>query len=153
MDEKAVALKVLKVAGMIIGGIALAILFGFLFGILVMFLWNWLMPTLFGFVKIGFWQAVGIIILSKILFSGFGCGGGGGSEKKQGKKNRKWYDEIGDEISKEVGKEIAKECGEKEEPDWSTLRNFWKDEGKQAFHEYKQREKSEGDYNPDQQDA
>jgi len=37
----------------------------------VMSLWNWLMPQLFGLHPIGFWQALGILFLSKILFGGF----------------------------------------------------------------------------------
>jgi hypothetical protein len=41
------------------------------FSFLVMQLWNWLMPGLFGWHLIGFWQAVGILVLSKILFGGF----------------------------------------------------------------------------------
>ena len=41
------------------------------FSFLVMNLWNWLMPALFGWHLIGFWQAVGILVLSKILFGGF----------------------------------------------------------------------------------
>ena len=41
-----------------------------IFGFVVMSLWNWLMPTLFGGHTIGYWQAWGIIILSKILFGG-----------------------------------------------------------------------------------
>lgn len=48
-------------------------------GFLVMSLWNWLMPGLFGLKLIGYWQAVGLIILSKILFGGFrGSGWRGG---------------------------------------------------------------------------
>jgi hypothetical protein len=42
-----------------------------LFSFVVMSLWNWLMPTLFGWRLITFWQAMGILILSKILFGGF----------------------------------------------------------------------------------
>jgi hypothetical protein len=42
-----------------------------LFGFVVMWLWNWLMPALFGLHAIGFWQALGLLVLSKILFSGF----------------------------------------------------------------------------------
>ena len=37
----------------------------------VMRLWNWLTPALFGWHTITFWQALGIIVLSKILFCGF----------------------------------------------------------------------------------
>lgn len=41
-----------------------------LFTTVVMLLWNALLPGIFGLVKINFWQAGGILILSKILFSG-----------------------------------------------------------------------------------
>lgn len=49
----------------------LAVVFFALFGFVVMSLWNWLMPALFGWHLITYWQAVGILILSKILFGGF----------------------------------------------------------------------------------
>lgn len=41
------------------------------FSFVVMRLWNWLMPGLFGWHLITFWQAAGILALSKILFGGF----------------------------------------------------------------------------------
>jgi hypothetical protein len=47
------------------------VLFFALFTFLVMSLWNWLMPALFGWHVINFWQALGILVLSKILFGGF----------------------------------------------------------------------------------
>jgi hypothetical protein len=47
-----------------------------LFGAVTMWLWNWLMPAIFKLPTIGFWQAVGILILSHILFRGhFGRAG------------------------------------------------------------------------------
>ena len=39
-----------------------------LLGLPLMILWNWLMPTLFNLPVIGFWQAVGLNIISGILF-------------------------------------------------------------------------------------
>jgi len=48
-----------------------AALFVTVFSFVVMNLWNWLMPALFGWHVINFGQAVGILILSKILFGGF----------------------------------------------------------------------------------
>src|SRR5882762_7340596 len=48
-----------------------AAVFVTLFSFVVMRLWNWLMPALFGWHLITFWQAVGILVLSKILFGGF----------------------------------------------------------------------------------
>jgi hypothetical protein len=41
-------------------------------GAVVMALWNWLIPELFaGGRTIDYWQALGILVLSKILFGGF----------------------------------------------------------------------------------
>lgn len=37
----------------------------------VMHLWNWLMPSLFGLRLISSWQALGVLVLCKILFGGF----------------------------------------------------------------------------------
>ena len=41
-------------------------------GEVVMHLWNWLLPMLFGWRQITFWQAVGLLALCRILFGGFG---------------------------------------------------------------------------------
>lgn len=47
-------------------------------GLVVMALWNWLTPELFGWKPIGYLQALGILVLSKILFGGLRghCGHG-----------------------------------------------------------------------------
>lgn len=42
-----------------------------LLGFVVMSLWNWLLPTLFGMKAISYWQAMGLLILSRILLGGF----------------------------------------------------------------------------------
>ena len=42
-------------------------------GVMVMLLWNWLMPAIFGRVSINFWQALGILVLCRILFGSFGA--------------------------------------------------------------------------------
>ncbi|HEY9045472.1 MAG TPA: hypothetical protein VIN08_06230 [Ohtaekwangia sp.] len=44
------------------------------FGLITMALWNWLVPTLFNGPVITYWQALGLLILSKILFGGWGGG-------------------------------------------------------------------------------
>src|SRR6516162_5066097 len=41
-------------------------------GAIVMQLWNWLLPPLFSLRQITFWQALGILMLSRILFGGWG---------------------------------------------------------------------------------
>lgn len=48
--------------------VALAVV---VFGFVTRQLWNWLMPPLFGLRAITFAQAVGLLVLSKILLGGF----------------------------------------------------------------------------------
>jgi hypothetical protein len=46
-------------------------------GALVRALWNWLLPPLLGLPLITFWQALGLLALSRILFGGLGMRGCG----------------------------------------------------------------------------
>jgi hypothetical protein len=48
--------------------IAGIILFSFIGGEVVKLLWNWLLPPLFGWRQITFWQAFGLLALCRILF-------------------------------------------------------------------------------------
>jgi hypothetical protein len=52
-------------------------LFIWIGGELVMRLWNWLLPGLFGWRQITFWQAIGLLALCRILFGGWSGGGHG----------------------------------------------------------------------------
>lgn len=56
------------------------VLFGWLFGEIVMHLWNWLMPAIFGLKVITFWQGLGLLVLARIMVGGLG---GGGKPKKR----------------------------------------------------------------------
>jgi hypothetical protein len=58
-------------------GIMAVILVATVAGTLVSWLWNWLMPELFGLPRVTFWQALGLLALCRILFGGTGRGGGG----------------------------------------------------------------------------
>jgi hypothetical protein len=58
------------------GAVVLALVAGTVLGFAVMGLWNWLVPSLFGGKAIGFWQAVGLLVLTRILFGGFRGGPG-----------------------------------------------------------------------------
>ena len=57
------------IAPLAILGILLFIAIG---GEVVLQLWNWLLPPLFGWRQITFWQALGLLALCRILFGGFG---------------------------------------------------------------------------------
>ncbi len=47
-----------------------------LIGLVTQMLWNWLVPELFAGPILTFWQALGLLALSKILFWSFGKSGG-----------------------------------------------------------------------------
>ena len=53
-------------------GIAAVLLFIAVGGEVVRLLWNWLLPPLFGWNEITFWQGIGLLALCRILFGGFG---------------------------------------------------------------------------------
>ncbi len=57
-------------------------LFVWAFGEVVMHLWNWLLPMLFGWHQINLWQALGLLLLCRILFGGFGGHGGNGHRRR-----------------------------------------------------------------------
>jgi Ca2+/H+ antiporter, TMEM165/GDT1 family len=58
-----------------------------LFGLLVMALWNAVLPAVLGVKAISFLQALGILLLSKLLFGGFGRGW-----KSSKHRNGRWMD-------------------------------------------------------------
>lgn len=104
----------------IVGFTGLAILFGFI----ITWLWNWLMPELFDLPTITFWQAIGLFILAKIIF-GFG-GGGGGNKSKHKKKGKMNFDGDCDK-EKSSKNELSK---------WKYYDKFWDEQGKEAFDSY-----------------
>jgi len=52
--------------------VAIAIVAIAVFGFVVMSLWNWILPPVTGWHPITYWQALGLLVLSKILFGRFG---------------------------------------------------------------------------------
>ena len=63
--------SIFHIIGMAVGGVIIAMAMALLFGLVVMWLWNWLMPAIFGLTTISFWQAWGLVVLSHILFKSF----------------------------------------------------------------------------------
>jgi hypothetical protein len=57
-------------------------------GEIVLHLWNWLLPPLFGWRQITFWQALGLLALCRILFGGFGWHGSGRSNIRRRMEER-----------------------------------------------------------------
>lgn len=81
--------KLLLIAPLAIVGMAI---FAWIGGQVVMVLWNWLAPELFGFKAITFWQALGLLALCRILFGGFGLGGG--SSHRSRRRMRERWDQM-----------------------------------------------------------
>lgn len=54
-----------------VAGTALVLLGATALGWLVMALWNWLLPPLFGLGTVTFWQALGLFLLGRLLLGGF----------------------------------------------------------------------------------
>jgi hypothetical protein len=72
----------------------LVLLFVAIGGLIVMLLWNWLLPALFGWPEVTFWQALGLLALCRILFGGFG-----GSRSRRSHVRRRIGSRIGDRIA------------------------------------------------------
>ncbi len=59
-----------------------------------MLLWNALLPVIFGLKAIGYWQAVGLLLLAKILFGGWGRRPSTFlSRRRHWEEWKKWHDE------------------------------------------------------------
>lgn len=108
------------IVGMVLFGIIAITGLAFLFAYVVMLLWNWLMPMIFGLTTLTFWQAVGVILLAKLLFGGIGGGGGG----KHSKKKRKKYKCESDGQHKT---DFSK---------WQHYDQFWEEKGDMLYQEY-----------------
>jgi len=83
------------------------VLFVWLFGELVMHLWNWLLPSLFGFRTITFWQTLGVLLLSRILFGSWAGGGGG---NRRSRRRDKW-EKMTPEERERLGQSWRARCG------------------------------------------
>jgi hypothetical protein len=82
-----------------IAGIILLVIIGIgAFGAIVMLLWNALMPDIFHLPQITFWQALGLLLLSKILFSSFR--GGGPKRRMKDRLTEKWMNMTPEEREK-----------------------------------------------------
>ena len=88
-----------------------------------MHLWNWIMPLVFGLTILSFWQAAGLLLISKILFGGFIMGRGRGccnpnNCHKGGWKHKfkqKWGG-LSDEEKRRWESKFGRTCGNESSP-------------------------------------
>ena len=112
----------LKIIAIIIfGGIIISGIIT-LCGFVIMWLWNWLMPEIFGLTTLTFWQSLGLLALSKILIGG----GGFGKDKKHHSKK------SGSKTDRNPKNDFSK---------WKHYDDFWKQEGSKAYDAYVERQR------------
>ena len=78
------------------------------FSAVVMLLWNWLMPVVFGLGAISFWQALGLLALARILLGGMGSGHFWGKGMGMGHHHRNPIREKWMKMTPEEQKEFLK---------------------------------------------
>jgi hypothetical protein len=111
------------------GWIALGIIgftgLAFLFGAIIMWLWNGLMPAIFHLGIITYWQAVGLAILGRLLFGGFHHGHHHMGQHRMGPwRHRHFMRGRGNCRDNSNGTR------------WSYYEQYWNEEGENAFKEY-----------------
>lgn len=81
------------------------------FGFIVMGLWNALLPAILGVKVITFWQALGLLLLSKILFGGFGGKRWGGRSHDWKQKMKQRFESMTPEDREKFKAEWKNRCG------------------------------------------
>jgi len=101
--------KIVKIPLMILAGAACISAGAYL----TMLLWNALLPNLFHFPVITFWQALGLLILSKIFFGGFHHGHGRRHGCCGSRKHRRDFDKLTPEEKEKIMQRMAEDdcCG------------------------------------------
>lgn len=109
--------KVFKVVGLVLLGLMGVTALAIIFGVFVKFLWNALLPEIFGLPEIGYWQAVGMVVLAHIFF---GSHDGPPHYERSRKKKKSIPAEKVEKYS--LSREMELDYAE-----------FWREEGREAF--------------------
>lgn len=118
--------KVIKIVGFVLLGIIAAVALAVVFGILVKLLWNALMPDIFGLPEIGYWQAVGLVVLAHVLI---GSGHGAHRYERSGRKKKKKAVPAGETERSSFHREMEQDYAD-----------FWREEGRDTFRTWMQKE-------------
>ncbi|MBN1382940.1 MAG: hypothetical protein JXA41_14815 [Deltaproteobacteria bacterium] len=107
-------------------GILTALFFAAIFAVAVTLLWNWLMTDLFGLKSIDYFQAFGLVLLARLLVGGWHRGhrdsGHSPFDRMFGKKEVPRFHDV---------------------PNREAFRQFWDQEGREAFKSYLNSRKGE----------
>ena len=97
----------------------------FLFGAIIMWLWNGLMPVIFNLGVINYWQAIGLAILARLLFGHMHHGSHHGDRRH---KFGPWWH-----------RNRMHPGGTDASMRWSYYEQYWNEEGERAFNDYVKR--------------
>jgi len=100
-----------RIAAHVAGGLALAAVHAIVFGWVLAFLWNRILPDLFGLRAITYWQSVGLLVMARILVGGLH--GGRGRRRRHRPGPGPWQD----------------------------YEAWWREEGRASFQSYADRER------------
>ena len=83
----------------------------FLTGLAVQWLWNWLVPGLFNGPVIVYYQALGLLVLCRILFKGFFWSNGYGGRCGSGSHWKSKWNTMTDEEREKFKQKMRERCG------------------------------------------
>lgn len=95
---------------------------------IVMLLWNAVLPDLLHVSRITFWQAAGLLILSKLLFSGFH----GGRDHRRAHEWKKRMKAKWERMTPEEREKFRQEMRNRCRPGWYRMEERFREESKPA---------------------
>ena len=119
--------------GWVILGIIGFTAFAFLFGAVIMWLWNGLMPAVFHLGIITYWQAIGLAFLARLLFGSFHHGG---------PHHRRW-NRFGPWRHRHFGNSGTNCRDYSNSMKWNYYEQYWEEEGEKSFNDYIAKKSSE----------
>lgn len=108
-----------RIAFWVITGLAAALIFSAIFAVAVTFLWNWLMPGIFGLKQIDYIHALGLLVLTRLLVGGWHRNHGGGHPRFNGMFRERPFPEQEDFHDKRYD-----------------FNEFWNKQGRELFTKY-----------------
>lgn len=112
-----------RIVAMVVAGLVTVAVCGLVFGFFVKYLWNWLMPDLFGLKQVTYWQAFGLVVLFHMVFGSMGPGRGPVMHKPPRGPRPPRCPEEGEEMRGEWRH-------------WKYYDEWWRQEGRKAFDDY-----------------
>lgn len=132
--------KFVHITVWVIVGICAAVAFVAAFSFAIQWLWNSLMPDIFGLPTINYWQAIGLFVLSKLLL---GCGGLG-SDKSKDSCDPSKEEDIEDKKMEENFENYFKQlfCSDHGvETSKDQYQEYWEKEGRDSFKKWLEKQK------------